>query len=255
MPVYIVTGASKGIGKATVLQALNKPDGKVVAIARSNELLLDLQKEAKALGHGEDCLQIVTGDVCEELTVSTAVDAAISQWGQLDVVIANAGVLDPISTIANCTAQEWQASFNVNLFSIITLVQKSLPHLRESRGTIILVSSGAASTGYKGWGCYGASKAALNHLGMTLAVEEPDVTTVCVRPGVVDTGMQEKIRSEGGEIMQEFHKKFVELHEQGKLLTPDQPGRVLAGIGANPPRELSGKYVSWDDAILAKYRA
>ena len=91
MPVYIVTGASKGIGKATVLEALSKPNGKVVAVARSKELLVTLQEHAKTLGYSENCLQIVAGDVCEESTISAAVDAAVSQWGQLDVVIANAG--------------------------------------------------------------------------------------------------------------------------------------------------------------------
>lgn len=64
-------------------------------------------------------------------------------------------------------------------------IKGSIPELRKSKGRIIFVSSGAAVTGYQGWGAYGASKAAMNHLSLTLAVEEPNITSVAIRPGVI----------------------------------------------------------------------
>lgn len=64
-------------------------------------------------------------------------------------------------------------------------VKESIPELRKSDGRVIFVSSGAAVVGYKGWGAYGASKAAMNHLSMTIAVEEPNITSIAIRPGVI----------------------------------------------------------------------
>ncbi|ORX56752.1 NAD(P)-binding protein [Hesseltinella vesiculosa] len=252
--VYLITGASKGIGRATVLNALRYNNGRVVAVARNEILLNELQSTAKKMGFGEDRLLIVPGDICNKQTVSTAVQAAVAKWGKLDAVIANAGILEPVSLVENTTLEDWQTLFNVNLFSIVDLAKESLPYLRKTRGTLILVSSGAAVKGYTGWGCYGASKAALNHLGMTLGVEEQEVATLCIRPGVVDTDMQVVIRSKGREAMKDDAQKFIDLHENGQLLSPDQPGKLLAALGAHPMHERSGQFLSWDDPALESCR-
>lgn len=144
--------------------------------------------------------------------------------------------------------------FDINVFSIISLVQHALPFLRKSdKGSIIIVSSGAALKGYKGWGAYGASKAAVNHIASTLAVEEEGITTIALRPGVVDTEMQGLIRSNGQKSMREDHGKFVELHEKGQLVKPHDPGHVLAALANDPPKELSGKMVTWNDEDMRSY--
>lgn len=64
-------------------------------------------------------------------------------------------------------------------------VKESIVELRKSKGRVVFVSSGAAVTGYQGWGAYGASKAAMNHLSTTIAAEEPDITSISIRPGVI----------------------------------------------------------------------
>lgn len=69
--------------------------------------------------------------------------------------------------------------------SVRVQVKESITELRKSKGRVIFVSSGAAVTGYQGWGAYGASKAAMNHLSITLAAEEPDITSIAIRPGVM----------------------------------------------------------------------
>jgi len=102
---------------------------------------------------------------------------------------------------------EYKQLFDINFFSIISILSHSLPYLtsRESKslsqdqpaGRVILVSSGAATGGVAGWGAYNASKAAMNSLCRTLANEEEDLVVVAVRPGVVGTEMQEKIREIG----------------------------------------------------------
>lgn len=90
-PVIIITGASKGIGKAATLEALEKFDAKVVAIARSSALLDELHAYVeKTLNKGQQ-LELVVGDVTDEKIVHKAVNVALDKWGRLDSVIANAG--------------------------------------------------------------------------------------------------------------------------------------------------------------------
>lgn len=119
-----------------------------------------------------------------------------------------------------------------------------LPALRRTSGRIIFTSSGAAMNAYTGWGAYGASKAALNHLALTLGAEEPGVTTISIRPGVVDTDMQRDIREVHGPSMKEQDvARFNRLHQEGGLLKPEQPGHVIAKLALDAPKELTGRFL------------
>jgi NAD(P)-dependent dehydrogenase (short-subunit alcohol dehydrogenase family) len=125
-------------------------------------------------------------------------------------------------------------------------VKATLPALRASKGKIIITSSGAAVSTYATWGAYGAGKAVLNHLALTLAAEEPDVTAIAIRPGTVDTEMQREIRDVHHRLMNEDDaRKFLGLPAAGKLLKPEQPGHVIARLVLNAPRELSGRFIKW----------
>ena len=84
----------------------------------------------------------------------------------------------------------------------------------------------------------------MNHFAQQLAVEEPSITSIAVRPGVVETDMQRQLRDVHSAVMAEKdNEKFLGLHQAGKLLRPDQPGHVMAKMVLDPPKELSGKYV------------
>lgn len=78
---------------------------------------------------------------------------------------------------------------------------------------------------------------------MTLAAEEPDVTTVAVRPGVIDTDMQKEVRGHADVMDAKDAAKFKNLHEDGKTLKPEQPGNVLARLAVGADQELSGKFL------------
>lgn len=96
----------------------------------------------------------------------------------------------------------------------------------------------------------------MNSLARTLANEEPSVTTIALRPGVVDTAMQEQIRSSGGSHMKaEEHARFTNLHKDGKLVKAELPGAVMANLALRGKKELSGEFVSWDEEKCADYRA
>lgn len=88
-----------------------------------------------------------------------------------------------------------------------------------------------------------------------MAVEEPDVTTISIRPGVVDTEMQREIRELHNKAMTETDAaKFAGLKKDGGLLKPEQPGHVLAKLTVSGDKDLSGKFLTWNDEALAKFQ-
>jgi NAD(P)-dependent dehydrogenase (short-subunit alcohol dehydrogenase family) len=186
------------------------------------------------------------------------VDVALKSFTQIDSLIINHGVLTPVKRVVDFTPEEWRSVFDINFFSAIALVsipliqhnpfsqpqiKPALPALRKSHGRIIFTSSGAAVGAYSGWGAYGSSKAAMNHLGLTLSVEEPDITSVAIRPGVVDTDMQKEVRGHADVMDATDAEKFRTLHETGKTLRPEQPGDVIARLAVGAEKELSGKFL------------
>jgi NAD(P)-dependent dehydrogenase (short-subunit alcohol dehydrogenase family) len=143
----------------------------------------------------------------------------------------------------------------VNFFSAVSIARAAVPELRKTKGVLIFVSSGAAVSAYTGWGPYGGSKAAINHLALTLGKEEKDVVSLAIRPGVVDTDMQRDIREKhSGGMDAGDSKKFAELKSSGGLLKPEQPGHVMAKLVLNAPRELSGQFLQWNADELSSYQ-
>ncbi len=127
-----------------------------------------------------------------------------------------------------------------------TQAKAAIPLLRQTGGRIVVVSSGAANGSYVSWGAYGSSKAAVNHLVGTLAVEEPTISSVAVSPGRTDTAMQAELRELGGGVMSpEVHQGFVQAFEQGLLHKPELPARVIAQLSVAATTELSGKYIAF----------
>ncbi len=124
-------------------------------------------------------------------------------------------------------------------------VRKALPYLRKTHGRIVANSSGAAMRGEAGLGAYGGSKAALNHLCATVAAEEAGVvTTVSVRPGLVDTDMQRELREmHGPTIAADTRARLEQAFAAGTLQPPERPARLMARLVLDAGADLSGKYL------------
>ncbi|KAF9154811.1 hypothetical protein BG015_011925 [Linnemannia schmuckeri] len=255
-PTLIITGASRGIGRSIALLAIKNLNANVIGVARSQVALQELSNHIETELQLKDRFKYVVGDITVESTASEIVDVASKSWGgRLDGLVLNAGILEPLAPIANANVKDWKHNFDVNFFSIVTLVQHALPALRESKGRVIFVSSGAAVNAYHGWGAYCASKAALKMFGESLAKEEPEVISVSIRPGVVDTDMQAVIRRDGATgMVPAQHAQFVNLHTSKELLHPDQPGHVIASLAVKAPSSISGKFFSWNDEELVAHQ-
>jgi NAD(P)-dependent dehydrogenase (short-subunit alcohol dehydrogenase family) len=246
--VILLTGGSRGIGLA-IAHYLLRQSHRLVVTARTEGPLRELEKQYN------EQVAVVTGDAADFSLGSKAVEAAVSKFQRLDGLIVNHGVLDPVKRVTDSSPEEWRKSYDINFFSAIALVQASMPELRKTKGTILFTSSGAATSAYPTWGAYGSAKAALNHLAMTLANEEKDVTTLSIRPGVVDTEMQREIREKHNGVMEgKDAARFKELKETGGLLRPEQPGHVMAKLVLDAPRELSGKFLTWNAEELKAFQ-
>ncbi|KAL7422460.1 hypothetical protein Q5752_003108 [Cryptotrichosporon argae] len=250
-PVILLTGASRGLGLAVLSLLLSRPATRVATLSRSvPPALADV-----AAAHADRVL-VVQGDVGVEADNARLVARAVERWGRVDALVLNAGSLEPIGKLADLPTSSFIPYLQANLLSVLYLVQPALPHLRQARGRIVLVSSGAATGGYQAWGLYGLAKAGMNSLARTLANEERGVVDVwAVRPGLVDTDMQALIRSAGpGHMSATDMPKFIAAHESGQLLDPRAPGAVIAGLALAGPSEASGEFLNWEDERLAPYR-
>ncbi len=243
----ILTGASRGLGAATARQ-LARDRANIVLNARNEQALAAVAAEVEELG-GQALA--IAGDVSQPNVCQRLIEQAIAAFGHIDAVINNAAVLDPIAPIAESDPAAWRRHIEINLFGPYLLSRAAIPHLRKTRGRIINVSSGAAEYVIAGWSAYCASKAALDQLTRSLAVEEPLITAIAMRPGKVDTSMQALIREVGSKGMTpQEHRMFVEFHRRGELLPPELPARSLAALALAAPPEWSGRVLRWNEVRL-----
>jgi NAD(P)-dependent dehydrogenase (short-subunit alcohol dehydrogenase family) len=187
MPVAIITGASKGLGRA-LGAALAERGWDLVLDARTAPVLAETAE--KLSGHGTR-VEALPGDVTDPGHRAALVRAA-RRLGGLDLLVSNASALgaEPLVRLEELPPDGLRRALEVNVVAALGLVQEALPLLRASQaGTVVAVSSDAAAEAYETWGGYGASKAALDHLAAVLAVEEPGLRVWAVDPGDMATDL------------------------------------------------------------------
>lgn len=187
MTVAIITGASRGFGRA-LATALAERGWDLVLDARSAGPLEDVAERLRK--HG-GAVKAVPGDVADGGHRVELV-AAARELGGLDLLVNNASVLgaEPLVPLDRHALDDFRAALEVNVVAPLGLLQEALPLLREApAGTVISMSSDAATEAYPTWGGYGSTKAALDQLVAVLGVEEPDLRVWAVDPGGMRTDM------------------------------------------------------------------
>jgi NAD(P)-dependent dehydrogenase (short-subunit alcohol dehydrogenase family) len=185
----IITGGSRGLGLAL---------GEHLASLGWN-LVVDGRNAAR-LANAAAGLQAATtativaipGDVADPAHCAALVGAA-DRLGGCELLVNNASTLgaSPLPTLAEYPIDDLRRAFDVNVAGPLQLIQLALPALREG-GTVLNITSDAATEAYQGWGGYGSSKAALEQLSNVLAAEEPDVRVLWVDPGDMNTWMHQE---------------------------------------------------------------
>jgi len=208
MPTALITGAGGGIGSAIA-----------TALAPSHTLLLAgrpsdrLDAVAERLGATTFPLDLTDGE---------SIEAACEIVDELDVLVHNAGVSIP-GHVSESHVDEWRATFAVNVFGPVELTLTLLPALRQARGQVIFINSGAGRNAMLGMASYSASKFALRAFADSLRNDEPELRVTTIYPGRTDSDMQrELVEFEGGN------------YDPEKFLKPETVAAVVAQAVATP---------------------
>jgi len=188
-PVAIITGAGRGIGRATAVE-LARRGYRLSLVSRT----LDELQQTAALAAPAESLPIVA-DVSEYEPVVQAVAATVERFGRIDAVVHCAG-LAPVVGLADMAVAEWHAVIDTNLSAAFYLCKAAWPIFAgQSSGVIVNVSSMSARDPFPGFGAYGAAKAGINILGLSAAREgqKIGVRVHTIAPGAVETAMFRKI--------------------------------------------------------------
>ena len=189
----LITGASRGIGEAAAY-AFAKAGANVALVARSTDAIAEIAGKI-----GNKALAIPC-DVARYSDVASAVAATAKTFGGLDILINNAGVVDPIGHLQDTDPTAWSRTIDINVKGVMHGMHATIPGMiAQGHGTIINISSGAAHGPVEGWSAYCSSKAAVYMLTRAADKEsrEKGLRILGLSPGTVATQMQREIKASG----------------------------------------------------------
>jgi 3-oxoacyl-[acyl-carrier protein] reductase len=254
--VALVTGAGRGLGRAAAL-ALAEQGAKVAAVARS---LPEVEETALLIRRqfGVGLSLAIRADITREADVQSAFDTIRKRWGGVDILVNNAGDNGATRPIVSLSLSEWEHTLDVNLTGTFLCSREALRDMIRRRwGRIVNISSGSASVAVPGMAPYSVAKAAVEHFTRQLAAEAGPmgVVAVALRPGLVDTRMQEEMRNRPPDaITPELRAAFAAYKQRGMLVPPERPARIIAYLCSDRPGYINGRVLDADEveALLTR---
>ncbi len=231
----LITGASKGIGAATA-RVFAAAGANVALAARNGDAIAELAGEIGPRAIAIPC------DVSRYWEVEAAIAACHTAFGRLDVLIGNAGVIDPITSLSSADPESWGHAIDVNLKGVFNGMRAALPGmLAQGSGTIITVSSGAAHNALDGWSAYCASKAGAAMLTQSADLENRDkgIRVMGLSPGTVATDMQREIKKSGVNAVSEL--------DWSDHIPPEWPAKALLWMCSAAANDFAGQEISLRD--------
>jgi 3-oxoacyl-[acyl-carrier protein] reductase len=241
--VAIVTGGSRGIGRA-IVRALANEGAKVAFIYKGSEAAAKELEAAVAAAGG--VAKAHQADVADAEAGDRIVSAVLAEWGRVDILVNNAGIIRD-KLFLQMEADDWNAVLNTNLtgaFGFCKAVAKQMAFKQRS-GRIINVSSVAAQHVNVGQSNYAASKGALNSLTRSLAVElgRRNVLVNAVAPGFIETDMSAAVRNLAGE---DNLKKLIPVRRLGK---PEDIAAVVVFLASPAAAYITGQVITVDGGL------
>ena len=236
----LITGASRGIGAAAARE-FAAAGANVALVSRDGNALNALAEEI-----GESALALPC-DVADFNAVQTVVSNAHDKWGRLDVLINNAGMIEPIARLENSEPSAWARLINVNVTGVFNGMRAAVPFMKNAgSGTIITVSSGAAHRPLEGWSAYCTSKAGAAMLTQALDLEEREngLRVMGLSPGTVATQMQREIKASG---LNQVSELAWEDH-----ISAEWPARTLLWMCTSDADEYIGEEISLREESIRK---
>jgi len=236
----LITGASRGIG-ASAARHFADAGANVVLLARSGNVIGELAAEIGTAALAVPC------DVSRYSEVEAAMNAAIAKFGSLDVVINNAGVIEPIAPLITSDPADWGHVIDINLKGVYYGMRAAMPVMQAAGGgTIITISSGAAHNALEGWSHYCASKAGAAMLTMCAHKEGAGagIRAMGLSPGTVATEMQREIKASG--------INPVSAMEWEDHIPPEWVAQTLLWMCTPDADEFVGQEIALRDAAIRK---
>lgn len=229
--VALVTGGGRGIGRAIAL-ALAQTGCHVAVLARTQAEIESVAAEIHATGRRSFA---ISSNLSDGKAITHAFSAITKELGPIAILVNNAAVVEPIGSIQTIDPDAWAQAIDINLIAAFRWMRACIPLMLERGwGRIVNISTGAAAgSGMDNSGAYSSSKAGLEMLTLNSAAElqGTGVNVNAVRPGAVDTAIQAHMRDlpieQAG---QKTHERFKGLYEQGALLEPSQPARLVVNL-------------------------
>jgi 3-oxoacyl-[acyl-carrier protein] reductase len=235
--VAIVTGGSRGIGRATV-QRLAEAGAHVLVNYFTHDREAELAvRSARDLG--VEALP-VQGDVSRGDTAERLVDAALEHFGQVDVLVANAGIWEG-APVEEMPERLWDRVLDANLRGTFTCCRAVVPCMKaRGRGSIVVVSSTAGQRGEAGYSNYAASKGGQISFAKSLATElAPQIRVNCVAPGWVDTEMNDPVFHNNG-----FKRHVEDAIPLRRIASPDDIALSVAFLASDWSRHITGEVLN-----------
>lgn len=213
----LVSGGSRGIGAATCIRiaeaALARGERPQIAVCgrEASEPQEEVARSVREMGG--DAISL-SGDLSDSEAPARLVEAAVSAFGGLDALVANAGIASP-GAICSLSVADWDKMFNINLRAAWLLAKYSHPYLKESRGAACFTSSMSGQVPHEGSGAYSPAKAGLAMLAKTLALEwaSDGIRVNVVSPGMTHTPMSAKMYADPE--IKKAREKLIPLHRIG----------------------------------------
>jgi NAD(P)-dependent dehydrogenase (short-subunit alcohol dehydrogenase family) len=246
--VSVVTGAARGIGRAT-LEVFLEEGARVVATDIDGDAL---SRTAAATGLGRDRLVTVMGDVSVEADAEAMIEAATRTWGRLDCLVANAGVI-PLSTIDQTTVEDWEHVMAVDGRGMFLTCRAALRVMAEQgSGSIVNLSSISGIAGQAGQAAYGPAKFVATGLTRHLAVEwaSRGIRVNAVAPGTIRTDAIDGIL--GTASGRQYVAQMEAQHPMGRLGDPREVGEAIAFLASDRASFVTGEVLAVDGGYLAQ---
>ncbi|NUO52458.1 MAG: glucose 1-dehydrogenase [Polyangiaceae bacterium] len=241
--VALVTGASRGIGRASCL-ALAEAGADIVLAARRPDLLEEAAGVVRSLGRR--ALAVPT-DVADPKALDALASRALDEFGRVDVLVNNAGGTAPLVALA-LSDEELDAAFRFNVTSGFRLARTLAPHMkRGGRGAIVNISSAMSHLVDSGFVAYGTAKAAVDHMTRLLAYEwAPHVRVNAIAAGATLTDALEAVAG-----MDELRQRMVERHPMARLGTPEDVAAAVLYLATPASAWVTGKVFEIDGGAVA----
>ena len=227
--VAVVTGASSGIGRATArLFAMN--GASVVAVGRNEAELGKLRDEIR---NGDGSIRIQLADMTENSQIDRLISETVEHLGRIDILVNAAGIIKN-GNIEDTTLDEWDKMLNINLRCVFYMMQKCVPHLVETKGNIVNVSSVTGPRAFPNFLAYCVSKAGVDQLTRCAALElaPKGVRVNAVNPGVVVTNLHKRSGMDERKY-EAFLQHSKSTHPLGRVGSPDEVAELILFLASD----------------------